>query len=247
MLIRSITKHVNDQNWFAVLIDFFIVVFGVFIGIQVSNWNSAKLSKLSEKAVLYQLHEEVLKAETELSSTRVNIPNIDEKIEDFVNVFFSDQGDVQDQDICYFSSGMGGLPNVVSTLSAVDELIATGRLSQLNDPVLRNLITEYHEKRKIGEALLPGLKEEVVALDRTFSNYFEVKAFVDETGEVRINSTCDASAIRADQEFRNALARNLDIYDAWRRRFIVQPEMELANLHTNIDRFLKIEHEETSP
>lgn len=39
MLLRSITKHIKEQNWFAVAIDFIIVVFGVFIGIQLGNWN----------------------------------------------------------------------------------------------------------------------------------------------------------------------------------------------------------------
>ena len=39
MILRSVTKHVKEQNWFAVILDLVIVVFGVFIGIQVSNWN----------------------------------------------------------------------------------------------------------------------------------------------------------------------------------------------------------------
>lgn len=39
MLLRSIIDHVKTQNWTAIIIDFVIVVFGVFIGIQVSNWN----------------------------------------------------------------------------------------------------------------------------------------------------------------------------------------------------------------
>ncbi len=42
MLLRRITEHVKAQNWFAVGIDFLIVVVGVFIGIQVSNWNDAR-------------------------------------------------------------------------------------------------------------------------------------------------------------------------------------------------------------
>jgi hypothetical protein len=45
MILRSITKHVREQNWFAIALDFFIVVIGVFIGIQVSNWNQS-LSQL---------------------------------------------------------------------------------------------------------------------------------------------------------------------------------------------------------
>lgn len=45
MLLRSISKHVTDQNWFAVFLDFIIVVVGVFIGIQVANWNAERLTK----------------------------------------------------------------------------------------------------------------------------------------------------------------------------------------------------------
>ncbi|MEM7431188.1 MAG: hypothetical protein AAF351_04510 [Pseudomonadota bacterium] len=41
MLLRRVVEHVNAQNWFAVGIDFVIVVVGVFIGIQVANWNDA--------------------------------------------------------------------------------------------------------------------------------------------------------------------------------------------------------------
>ena len=39
MLLRRITDHVRAQNWTAIAINFVIVVVGVFIGIQVSNWN----------------------------------------------------------------------------------------------------------------------------------------------------------------------------------------------------------------
>lgn len=45
MILRSLTKHVKDQNWFAVGLDFAIVVIGVFIGIQVSNWNERQADK----------------------------------------------------------------------------------------------------------------------------------------------------------------------------------------------------------
>ena len=36
-------QHVKDQDWTVVVIDFVIVVVGVFIGIQVANWNDARL------------------------------------------------------------------------------------------------------------------------------------------------------------------------------------------------------------
>ena len=43
MILRRIAEHVRAQNWFAVFLDFVIVVMGVFVGIQVSNWNAERL------------------------------------------------------------------------------------------------------------------------------------------------------------------------------------------------------------
>jgi len=42
MLLRSLTKHVKDQNWFAVFLDFFIVVAGILIAFQITNWNQGR-------------------------------------------------------------------------------------------------------------------------------------------------------------------------------------------------------------
>ena len=39
MILRRITQHVKEQNWTAIAIDFVIVVTGVFLGIQLGNWN----------------------------------------------------------------------------------------------------------------------------------------------------------------------------------------------------------------
>ena len=42
MIFRRIKAHVEKENWFAVAVDFCIVVIGVFIGIQVANWNETR-------------------------------------------------------------------------------------------------------------------------------------------------------------------------------------------------------------
>jgi hypothetical protein len=66
MLLRSITGHVKDQNWIAIGIDFFIVVVGVFIGLQVSNWNDEKIERHRADEYSVRLVEE-LRTEYEYS------------------------------------------------------------------------------------------------------------------------------------------------------------------------------------
>ncbi|GAA0853942.1 hypothetical protein [Aliiglaciecola litoralis] len=59
MILSRVTKHVKEQNWFAVFIDFIIVVFGVFIGIQVANWNEAQVEFQQETEALIELRKEL--------------------------------------------------------------------------------------------------------------------------------------------------------------------------------------------
>jgi hypothetical protein len=55
MILRRVIAHVKAQNWFAVAIDFVIVVAGVFIGIQVANWNGAQADKRLGRAYAERL------------------------------------------------------------------------------------------------------------------------------------------------------------------------------------------------
>ena len=60
MILRRITEHVKAQNWFAVAIDFVIVVMGVLIGIQVSNWNADQNNKRAARALDFDAQKSAL-------------------------------------------------------------------------------------------------------------------------------------------------------------------------------------------
>ena len=59
MLFRRVLSHVKEQNWTAVCIDFVIVVVGVFIGIQVANWNESRAFDAKERELLLELRREI--------------------------------------------------------------------------------------------------------------------------------------------------------------------------------------------
>lgn len=72
MLLRRITQHVKEQNWFAIAIDFVIVVIGVFIGIQVANWNDERVNAQLESELLIDLRAETVASR---DTTRRKIQN----------------------------------------------------------------------------------------------------------------------------------------------------------------------------
>jgi len=60
MILRRLIEHVKTQNWTAVVLDFVIVVMGVFLGIQLGNWNAARAVRAEEKQLLAQLRDEIV-------------------------------------------------------------------------------------------------------------------------------------------------------------------------------------------
>ncbi len=58
MILRRVTKHVKDQNWFAVGLDFVIVVVGILIAFQITNWSEARGDKADARIALEQLEQD---------------------------------------------------------------------------------------------------------------------------------------------------------------------------------------------
>ncbi len=59
MILRRVISHVRNQEWTAIFLDFLIVVLGVFIGIQLGNWNAAQDVKAHERLLLGELRSEL--------------------------------------------------------------------------------------------------------------------------------------------------------------------------------------------
>ena len=55
MILRRVARHVREQNWTAIGIELVIVVIGVFLGIQVSNWNTARQERTQQRSIQARL------------------------------------------------------------------------------------------------------------------------------------------------------------------------------------------------
>jgi hypothetical protein len=55
MILRRLARHVRNQEWTAILIDFFIVVVGVYLGIELGNWNDERDARIEYQGALQRL------------------------------------------------------------------------------------------------------------------------------------------------------------------------------------------------
>jgi hypothetical protein len=59
MLMRRVASRLSQQDWFAVAIEFALVVAGVFLGIQVANWNDSRKGRALEATYLTRIAQDV--------------------------------------------------------------------------------------------------------------------------------------------------------------------------------------------
>lgn len=147
MLLRRITQHIKNQNWFAVFLDFMIVVVGVFIGIQVANWNQERATRAAEKQYL-----ERLKADLENTSIRLE-DSLDwqlantERIQLVIKSLKNCELAAEDQDafaVGLFVSGKLNPPILVDT--TLEELKSSGQMNILSNKRLRSSLIELQRR-----------------------------------------------------------------------------------------------------
>ncbi len=59
MILRRLSQSLKEQNWTAIWIEFVLLVLGVFLGIQVANWNEARRDHDRERAYLLRISAEL--------------------------------------------------------------------------------------------------------------------------------------------------------------------------------------------
>jgi hypothetical protein len=59
MILRRLSKSLKEQNWTAIWIEFFLLVAGVFLGIQAANWNEHRTIERKAKLFTERLREDL--------------------------------------------------------------------------------------------------------------------------------------------------------------------------------------------
>ena len=150
MLLRSITKHVRDQNWFAVALDFFIVVAGILIAFQINNWNEARQERSLEAQYLERLDTEFDVIRTRLSSGKDVLENAVRDI-DLLLKIHRDYAENPDSPLPTDEVLISALSNASSgtvpagSPAAFKEMVASGALGSLTSKELRQALFAYDE------------------------------------------------------------------------------------------------------
>ncbi|MDZ4363625.1 hypothetical protein [Brevundimonas sp.] len=72
LILRRIAGHLRHQDWTAVIVEFLVVVLGVFIGLQATNWNNDLTDRRREAGILRDIVSDLHQDREELAAGRAN-------------------------------------------------------------------------------------------------------------------------------------------------------------------------------
>jgi hypothetical protein len=145
MLLRKLAGSLLRQDWMAVAIEFVIVVVGVFVGIQVSNWNADRVDQRRAHGYLQRIH-------ADLVTDRQSMTNAVAYWRQVIGfgaaaIAYADEGRLVDGSrwktvvTFYQASQMRPFRMVDSTYQ---ELVNSGDLGLLRDDHLRSSLADYY-------------------------------------------------------------------------------------------------------
>ncbi len=246
MLLRRIIEHVKTQNWTAVGLDFIIVVVGVFIGIQVSNWNAARGERALERVYLQRLHDEALAGVNGfLGSTDIVWTARRNAMQAAYDIVFADDSGTASLGPAHCSA-LASTHTIIAfphQFPSLDELISSGRFGIIQDEALRKQLTDYVLMQKNSRSLIDYFTADYFNMSREFPDYFETRlsnskaAWADEFG-VR----CNLELMRKDPLFLNSLTEALSRFNSY-YAFVLRPEIDSVKaIHATLDASLQIDH-----
>jgi hypothetical protein len=174
MILSRVIEHVKAQNWLAVALDFVIVVMGVFIGIQLGNWNQYAGDRRAETEYLRQLQGDLRNIQAEIDA-QIEIERFHADLADAV--FDLIRNDVSDDRALKVDMGLSELTarRTLRTQSPTFlNLQGSGKLDLISDPELRAAIISYFYGTSRLEAALD--KNNASFIDQGFDAFVQSKS-----------------------------------------------------------------------
>jgi len=221
MILRRISENVRSQNWFAVAVEFFIVVVGVFMGLQVQDWNEARKERVEEHSLLSRLHVETLEL---IETQREELMGLSERAGVLMGVnpvlFSQEPLRVISNLECEHITGSHVFRRPPDELPVLDEMLSTGRFDVLQDEDIKEHLRNYVIFRGRGRAYYQEATNELFRLHSRFPDLIKVGRVPIEAGLVgrwirlsgegfRWDPVCDGEKMRASQAFLNEYVDNL--------------------------------------
>ena len=143
MILRHVREHAAHHNWFAVTIDLLIVVIGVFVGTQASNWNQARLERQQAREYRTMLRADLGTNLKNLANRKQYYQWVRNEALATLAALGRPAGQLDERFLIHAYQSSQTLPWGLKR-NTYDQILSTGAMSKLGSPTLRDEVANYY-------------------------------------------------------------------------------------------------------
>ena len=140
MLLHSVAQRLRQHDWLGVVVELFVVVIGVFLGLQASNWNDARTATREEAVLIERFVRDLEAIELEAEAKVEFIDGTLTRNDDALASLRED--DLEAVESHMDVERLVALPGTIERSSTYLELVAGG-MRRISDDGLREALVQH--------------------------------------------------------------------------------------------------------
>jgi len=147
LILRRFVNNIKKQDWFSVLLELVIVILGIYLGFQVTEWQANHEAEVAESRLLLRLGEDLKNLESENNKVIVALSKQLNRFE--ATLDFARNPDSWKRDYTFWRKQLQpimGYPAPVVKLPVYEEIVATAQLSNIKNHSFRSALTRFSHK-----------------------------------------------------------------------------------------------------
>jgi hypothetical protein len=213
MILRRLAHSIRRQDWFAVAIEFVIVVAGIFVGLQVTDWNERRQLRERELNYLQRMTEDVSRMRAEFHQI---LDYGGGRAEVVMRAFRAlercDAALATTDDLRIALAGYQTQPTPTIISRTYEEMVSSGALASMADRELSGEIASLFGALANYKTFVQGVRISLPVVDRVLWNSLDLS--YDAKGRPVLRQFDLATACQ-DRELRNATWEIRDLMSDW--------------------------------
>ena len=216
MVIRRITASIRNADYGALFLEVIVVVVGILLALAVDRWNQDRLDAIETARIVVRLKSDTAR---NLSMFEQELPAMESGLRDIKALYRALQaGTTEGEDLAQIEVAMTRIdvvPSYPLVFAAYDELVATGRLRQLDDPELVDLLGSQRAQYEAAQAVVGYWRDLIQGPQNALEQHVEYFYTTDQMSEAGMGVRYDFAVLAADRNLKNKAFEAVDVHGDW--------------------------------
>lgn len=209
MILNRIANAIRKQDWFVVFLEILIVVVGIFLGLQVDDWNESRKYKQEESVYLAKIRDDLDQMRVELEEHLERYTERKETMITALEALESCDDSSEGQAAVKFTLQRYQTSPPVTYLDATyNEMVSSGALARIRNQELKSRIAQTFSRLGEVNATLRGFRISIPVVDAVIWEQVSY-SFNRETN--RQEPSFEISELCKNTRVRNAVVEMIDI------------------------------------